>query len=101
MAAGARRDRPAALGSATGRRRIRLVRLATIITPDGLRLHVRGQEGYVDVAEATGDPRLSQLTGVLADGLGAMDLVRHAAERVGREVSEAEFGPAVPGPNRI
>jgi 2-keto-4-pentenoate hydratase/2-oxohepta-3-ene-1,7-dioic acid hydratase in catechol pathway len=77
------------------------VRLATIITPDGLRLHVRGQEGYVDVAEATGDPRLSQLTGVLADGLGAMDLVRHAAERVGREVSEAEFGPAVPGHNRI
>lgn len=77
------------------------MRLATIITPDGLRLHVRGQEGYVDVAEATGDPRLSQLTGVLADGLGAMDLVRHAAEQVGREVSEAEFGPAVPEPNRI
>ena len=35
------------------------MRLATIITPDGLRLHVRGRDGYVDVAQATGDARLS------------------------------------------
>ena len=31
------------------------MRLATIATPDGLRLHVRARSGYVDVAEATGD----------------------------------------------
>ena len=31
------------------------MRLATIATPDGLRLHVRGRSGYVNVAEANGD----------------------------------------------
>jgi 2-keto-4-pentenoate hydratase/2-oxohepta-3-ene-1,7-dioic acid hydratase in catechol pathway len=77
------------------------VRLATIITPEGLRLHVRGRVGYVDVAEATGDARLSQLTGMLAGGLEALELVRLAAEREGREVTDAELGPAVPLPNRI
>ena len=77
------------------------MRLATIITPDGLRLHVRGRGGYVDVAQATGDARLSELAGVLAGGQEALDLVRSAAEREGREVAEAEFGPAVPSPNRI
>jgi 2-keto-4-pentenoate hydratase/2-oxohepta-3-ene-1,7-dioic acid hydratase in catechol pathway len=77
------------------------VRLATLITPDGLRLHVRGRGGYVDVAQATGDERLSTLGAVLAGGAEALDLVRLAAERDGRDVAEAEFGPAVPCPNRI
>jgi acylpyruvate hydrolase len=77
------------------------VRLATIITPDGLRLHVRGRDGYVDVAQATGDARLSELAGVLAGGEEALELVRGVSEREGREVAEADFGPAVPSPNRI
>ncbi len=77
------------------------MRLATLITPDGLRLHVRGRGGYVDVAQATGDERLSTLGAVLAGGAEALDLVRLAAERDGRDVAEAEFGPAVPCPNRI
>jgi acylpyruvate hydrolase len=77
------------------------VRLATIITPDGLRLHVRGRDGYVDVAQATGDARLSELAGVLAGGEEALELVRSVSEREGREVTEADFGPAVPAPNRI
>jgi 2-keto-4-pentenoate hydratase/2-oxohepta-3-ene-1,7-dioic acid hydratase in catechol pathway len=78
------------------------VRLATIITPDGLRLHVRGRDGgYVDVAQATGDARLSELSGVLAGGREAFELARRAAEHEGREVAEADFGPAVPSPNRI
>jgi acylpyruvate hydrolase len=77
------------------------VRLATIITPDGLRLHVRGRDGYVDVAQATGDARLSELAGVLAGGQEALELVRGVSEREGREVAEADFGPAVPSPNRI
>jgi 2-keto-4-pentenoate hydratase/2-oxohepta-3-ene-1,7-dioic acid hydratase in catechol pathway len=77
------------------------MRLATLITPDGLRLHVRGPAGYVDVAQATGDVRLSQLAAVLAGGAEALELVRRAAQREGREVGEAEFGPAVPFPNRI
>ncbi len=44
------------------------MRLATIATPDGLRLHVRGRSGYVDVAEATGDPRFASLHYVLEAG---------------------------------
>jgi len=77
------------------------MRLATIITPTGLRLHVRGNDGYVDVATATGDERLAQLSGVLAGGAEALDLARRAAEESGRPVAEAEFAPAVPAPNRI
>lgn len=77
------------------------MRLATIITSGGLRLHVRGRTGYVDVAQATGDARLSELSAVLAGGAEALELVRRAAEQDGRELSEAEYGPAVPVPNRI
>jgi 2-keto-4-pentenoate hydratase/2-oxohepta-3-ene-1,7-dioic acid hydratase in catechol pathway len=77
------------------------VRLATIITSDGLRLHVRGRSGYVDVAAATGDARLSELAGVLEGGVEALELVRLASGGDGREITEAEFGPAVPFPNRI
>ena len=35
------------------------MRLATIATPAGPRLHVRGRSGYVDVGEETGDPGLA------------------------------------------
>ena len=42
------------------------MRLATIVTPSGPRLHVRGRSGYVDVAEETGDPEFASLAAVLA-----------------------------------
>ena len=74
------------------------MRLATIATPDGLRLHVRARSGYVDVAEALGDPRFGSLHYVLEAGLPAMDAVRALTGAEGREVAEAEFGPAVPAP---
>jgi acylpyruvate hydrolase len=77
------------------------VRLATIATPDGLRLHVRGRSGYVDAAEATGNPRLSSLQYVLETGLAAMDALRPLQEAEGRPVGEADFAPAVPAPRRI
>jgi 2-keto-4-pentenoate hydratase/2-oxohepta-3-ene-1,7-dioic acid hydratase in catechol pathway len=77
------------------------VRLATAITPEGLRLHVRGPGGYVDVGKATGDERLSELSAVLAGGDEALQAVRRASEQDGRELSEAEFGPAVPAPYRV
>ena len=77
------------------------MRLATIASPDGPRLHVRARSGYVDVAEATGDPRLSSLQYVLETGLAAADAIRPLQERDGREVAEAEFAPAVPFPPRI
>ena len=62
------------------------MRLATIATPDGPRLHVRARSGYVDVAEATGDPRFSSLQYVLASGLAAMDTIRALQDGGGREV---------------
>jgi acylpyruvate hydrolase len=77
------------------------VRLATIATPAGARLHVRARSGYVDVAEATGDARLSSLQFVLEAGLAAMDAIRPLQDAQGREVDEADFAPAVPAPRRI
>jgi len=77
------------------------VRLATIATPGGPRLHVRARSGYVDIAEATGDPRLSSLQYVLGTGLAAMDVIRPLQDSEGRQVAEADFAPAVPAPPRI
>jgi len=77
------------------------VRLATIATPDGPRLHVRGSSGYVDVAAATGNPRFAALQSVLEAGPLAMDSIRQLQGREGRAVAEAEFAPAVPDSPRI
>ncbi len=77
------------------------MRLATVRTDEGLRLHVRGEDGYVDVARATGDSRLVNVGAVLAGGSEAIELVRRAAEDAGRELTEAEYGPAIPAPSRI
>jgi len=77
------------------------VRLATIVTSRGLRLHVAGPHGYVDVADATGDPRLAALSQVLADGDQALAAIRAVSDREGTAVERADFGPAVPEPGRI
>ena len=77
------------------------MRLATIRTSRGLRLHVAGAGGYVDVADATGDPQLAGLAHVLAAGQPALDAIRPVAGRDGTAVQPADFGPAVPEPPRI
>jgi acylpyruvate hydrolase len=77
------------------------VRLASVITPTGPRLHVRGERGYVDVGTATGDDQLSDINAVLRGGPDALESVRHAAQQPGRELSEAEYGPALPAPARV
>lgn len=77
------------------------MRLATAITPDGTRLQVRGSGGYVDVGKATGDERLSALNAVLAGGAEVLEIVRSASEQEGRDLAEAEYGPAVAAPNRV
>ena len=77
------------------------MRLATIKTKAGLRLHVRGSQGYVDLAQATGDQRLADLGGLLSGGAEALELARRASDQEGSEMTEADFGPAVPNPNRI
>ena len=77
------------------------MRLATIATPNGPRLHVRGRSGYVDVGEETGDPGFASLAVVLSAGPQAMDAVRALADLDGREYGPADLGPAVPAPERI
>jgi 2-keto-4-pentenoate hydratase/2-oxohepta-3-ene-1,7-dioic acid hydratase in catechol pathway len=77
------------------------MRLATIATADGLRLHVRGRSGYVDVGEAAGDSRLASLGSFLEAGAPALEAARGLLDRDGREVAPGEFGPAVPAPGRI
>jgi 2-keto-4-pentenoate hydratase/2-oxohepta-3-ene-1,7-dioic acid hydratase in catechol pathway len=77
------------------------MRLATVETSQGLRLNVRGADGYVDVADATGRSDLASLAGLLAADSDSWDEVRRAAELKGRPVAEDELGPAVPAPRRI
>ena len=77
------------------------MRLATIATPNGPRLHVRGRSGYVDVGEETGNPGFASLAAVLSAGPRAMDAVRALTDLDGREYGPADLGPAVPAPERI
>lgn len=77
------------------------MRLATINTPRGLRLHVRAHSGYVDVADATGESAFAALHGLLTGGPAAMDAARALMDLDGAEFDEADFGPAVPEPRRI
>jgi 2-keto-4-pentenoate hydratase/2-oxohepta-3-ene-1,7-dioic acid hydratase in catechol pathway len=71
------------------------------MTPAGRRLHVRGVSGYVDVADATGDERLTELGAILSGGPDALALAGRAAELDGRDMPESDIAPAVPRPNRI
>jgi acylpyruvate hydrolase len=77
------------------------VRLATIITADGPRLHVRARSGYVDIGAATGDPRLAGLRSFLEAGPQAMDAARGLRGGEGVEYQQKDFAPAVPEPGRI
>jgi acylpyruvate hydrolase len=77
------------------------LRLATVITDSGLRLHVRGASGYVDVATASGDERLADISSVLGAGEDVLDKVRAAAQLDGRDLTPAEFAATVPNPPRI
>jgi len=77
------------------------VRLATIATAQGPRLHVRARSGYVDAGAATGDPGLSSLHDVLAAGQPALEQIRALETQDGREISPADLAPAVPAPPRI
>ena len=77
------------------------MRLATISTAAGPRLHVLGRSGYVNVGEATGDPQLASLRSFLEAGRPAMDAARGLIDRDGRQYGPEDFGPAVPAPERI
>jgi 2-keto-4-pentenoate hydratase/2-oxohepta-3-ene-1,7-dioic acid hydratase in catechol pathway len=77
------------------------MRLATIVTPVGPRLHVQGRSGYVDVGAETGNSDYASLAAVLQAGPAGMDAVRALTGRDGREYPLQSLGPAVPSPERI
>lgn len=77
------------------------MRLATLRTSRGLRLHVAGPGGYVDVADATGTPAFAALSAVLAAGPDALTRIGNVTGGPGAEPEAGDFGPAVPDPPRI
>ncbi|MGO9193841.1 MAG: fumarylacetoacetate hydrolase family protein [Streptosporangiaceae bacterium] len=78
------------------------MRLATLMTTSGPRLHVRaGGGGYVDIAAATGDERFAAFGTFVAAGPAATEAARGLQDRDGREYPLSDFGPAVPAPERI
>ncbi|HEY1004147.1 MAG TPA: hypothetical protein VGD83_31360, partial [Streptosporangiaceae bacterium] len=60
------------------------MRLATLSTPNGPRLHVRAQGGYVDLGDATGDPRFAAFGTFVTAGPAALDAARGLQDRDGR-----------------
>jgi acylpyruvate hydrolase len=77
------------------------VRLVTVRTPRGLRLHVRGTGGYVDLGDASEDESLSSINGLAEAGAAGLDQARAASARAGVTVERGAFGPATPDPPRI
>lgn len=77
------------------------MRFATIRTSKGLRLHVRGREGYVDLAEVSGNDALVSIDGLAAGGDAALDAARSASAETGQEFDRAAFAASTPNPPRI
>ncbi len=75
------------------------MRLATIITPNGPRLHVKTDSGgYADIAEAAGEPRPRGAHVVPAGGPAALEAARGLPGLRRPRLRAADFGPAVPRP---
>ncbi len=77
------------------------VRLATVRTSRGLRLHVKGTNGYVDLGDASGDEDLSSVNGFAARGEAALQAARAASSQAGVTLERTDFAPATPNPPRV
>ncbi len=77
------------------------MRFATLRTPRGERLHVRGVEGYVDLADATHDESMASLNGLARGGPAALDAARGASSYSGMPAATGTFAPVTPNPPRI
>lgn len=77
------------------------MRFATIRTSRGLRLYVKAGDGYIDVADATGEESLSTMNGVAEGGKAALEAARAAATQPGTQFEKADFAAVTPNPRRI
>jgi 2-keto-4-pentenoate hydratase/2-oxohepta-3-ene-1,7-dioic acid hydratase in catechol pathway len=72
-----------------------------ISTPRGLRLHVRGTDGYIDAGDVLGEDGAGSLEAFLTGGSAVRQRLAEVAERPGEPVAPDDFGPAVPDPARV
>ena len=77
------------------------MRLATVRSSRGFRLHVKGTEGYLDVAETTGDSRLSSLAGLLSAGSAGLSAARELSSEAGEPIQPDDLAPAAHGAGRV
>ncbi len=76
------------------------MRLATLVTPTGLRAHVHTDSGYVDAATALADERLSSVRALLAAGADAMRRLESASGPA-LDPATVELAATVPDPGKI
>ncbi|MHB8826730.1 MAG: fumarylacetoacetate hydrolase family protein [Acidimicrobiales bacterium] len=62
---------------------------------------MRGTDGYVDLADASGDEALADINAFAARGDAAMAAARAAATQAGVDVVKSDFAPVTPNPPRI
>jgi acylpyruvate hydrolase len=77
------------------------MRFATIRTSRGPRLHVKAGDGYVDVADATGNEALSTINGLAEGGDAALESARAASSQPGTQFEKADFAAVTPNPPRV
>src|SRR5260370_16449567 len=76
-----------------------LVRLATLITASGPRLHVRAHGGgYVDIGEATGEARFPAFGSFVEAGPAALEAPPGLQDPAGPASPPPPFAPALPPP---
>lgn len=76
------------------------MRLATVNTARGQRLHVRRASGHVDVATALADERFVALANVLGDD-SALEQIAGIGDENAVEIDDRDLAPAVPAPRRV
>jgi acylpyruvate hydrolase len=79
----------------------RLMKLAHLETGDGLRLAIAGDDGWVDVAQASGDPRFQGLSGLIAAGPDALASVAGLAGGSVTAAADAPLGSLLDRPGRV
>jgi acylpyruvate hydrolase len=77
------------------------VRLAALRTPRGIRVHVRRDGGYVDLAEAVARPELATVDGALAGWPETLEAATAAEGDDRVPIEDADFAPFVPLCGRI